>query len=70
MRKGIFLRAGQCAALSSFRGGKYFCRKGSGFQVVGVNHSLFRIVKINKAVKRDSFSNNTAIRVVFTQNGH
>ena len=35
MRKGTFFRAGQCAALSSFRVGKIqLCRKGSVFQIV------------------------------------
>ena len=56
--------------LSSFRVGKYnFCRKGSMDRLLmslcKIN-SLYKVIKISKTAKRDSFSDDTAKRVVFT----
>ena len=70
MTKGTFFRAEQYAALSSFMVGKMqilYKRVGFSGRNGKKKHSLFRVVKISKTVKRGSFSDNIAKMVVFTE---
>ena len=44
-----------------------FCRKGQFSRLYWEKNSVFRVVKISRALKRGSFSENTAKRVIFTE---
>ena len=60
MRKGIFPELGRAQRYHGLGKENTFCRKESGFQVVMQNHSFFLGSQNSMAVKKDTFSENTA----------